>query len=90
MQTLSTRKPRKVYNAYSDIDCVTTEAGQDYINWIQISKEKLKEREGKLLQHKVVIIQSTSELCVSICLFAHISQIIIYVFKLTYLSVMLS
>ena len=58
MQTTKTKTQRKVYNAYTNIDCVTAEPGRDYRNWIEISEEKLKEREKKLLQHKVDVIQN--------------------------------
>eukprot|EP01083_Nonionella_stella_P318128 1161321_1 len=38
---------RRVKHAYVDIDSVTDEPGLNYCNWIQITKELLKEREQK-------------------------------------------
>ena len=39
---ISTRKPRKVKNAYVDISNVTIECGKNYCNWIPLTKSKLK------------------------------------------------
>ena len=53
MEAKKSKKQRVVHNALVDVDSVTTEPGECYINWIEITKQKLKEREQRLLQHKV-------------------------------------
>eukprot|EP01083_Nonionella_stella_P223229 795776_1 len=47
------RKPRRTLNGYVSIDDVTEPAGDDYENWIRITKLKLKERESKYMTIRV-------------------------------------
>lgn len=51
------RKHRIVKNAHVDIENVSIESGSNYCNWIEITKQKLKERENKLLRIKLNLIQ---------------------------------
>eukprot|EP00483_Globobulimina_turgida_P012434 UN12457 len=51
------RKQRRVLNGYIDIDDVTDEAGPNYINWIKCTKQKLKERECKLMSVRITTLQ---------------------------------
>eukprot|EP01084_Bolivina_argentea_P293914 505613_1 len=51
-----TRKQRVVKGRYVNIVSVEVECGDNYSNWIAITKHKLKERESKLLQ---IIINTT-------------------------------
>eukprot|EP01084_Bolivina_argentea_P159171 277235_1 len=44
------RKPRTIKNAYIDISNVTEEPGDGYVAWIAITKQKLKQRELKLIE----------------------------------------
>ena len=52
------RKQRVVKNAHVDIEGVTSESGNNYCNWIQITKQKLKEREAKMINIKMKLIKS--------------------------------
>ena len=52
------RKQRTGKNGYIDIDSVTITPGIDFCNWIRLTKEKLKERETKLLMIKISEIES--------------------------------
>ena len=52
------RKQRRTINGYIDIDNITQEPGEEYENWIQITKQKLKERECKLMSVRVSTLQN--------------------------------
>lgn len=65
------RKRRKINNGLIDVDSVDISAGANYANWIAISKEKLKERETKLIQLRLeqivnIMNQAISELAIDI------------------------
>lgn len=51
------RKQRVVKNAHVEIEDVNEVSGYNYCNWIQITKQKLKEREKKLINTKIDIIE---------------------------------
>ena len=55
---MSSRKQRTVKNGYIDIDSVTTAPGFKYCNWMKLTKEKLKQREIKLLSIKISEIEN--------------------------------
>ena len=55
---MSLRKPRRVNNAYIDIDSVTIGPGYMHCNWKILTKQKLKERETKLLNIKIAQIET--------------------------------
>ena len=52
------RKRRKVKNATIDIDSVNIECSENFVNWIKLTKEKLKQRERKLLMVRIAEIES--------------------------------
>eukprot|EP01083_Nonionella_stella_P156918 508697_1 len=49
---------RRVKNSYVDLDSVTSEPGTNYCDWIQITKQKLKEREEKQTRIAIQKIES--------------------------------
>lgn len=51
------RKHRTIYNGYINIDNIETSPGNNYIKWIKITKDKLKQREIQLLSIKIAEIQ---------------------------------
>ena len=52
------RRSRKLKNTIVDIESIDIECGDNYINWIKLTKEKLKERESKLLMIRIYEIES--------------------------------
>ena len=55
------RKQRTIKNGIVNVDDVTVEPGEGYINWIPYVKAKLKEREVKLMRLRMRILQSVIE-----------------------------
>eukprot|EP01084_Bolivina_argentea_P037828 69958_1 len=53
------KRKRAVRNAFIQLDDVKETAGDNYINWIKITKQKLLERESKLMSRRANIIQDT-------------------------------
>ena len=43
------RRHRTVHGAYCDVDSVTEKPSPDFSNWIEISKQKLKVKRGRVL-----------------------------------------
>ena len=52
------RKPRQLRNAIINIDFVNVESGDNFVNWFNLTKQKLKERERKLLMIRISEIES--------------------------------
>ena len=52
------RTPRQPKTAIIDIDFANVEPGDNFINWIDLTKQKLKERERKLLTIRISEIES--------------------------------
>eukprot|EP01083_Nonionella_stella_P148244 468916_1 len=50
--TSNERKQRTIKNSIVNIDNVSIDRGDDYVNWIHIVKQKLLEREISLLQQR--------------------------------------
>ena len=55
---MSKKRVRKLKNSIIDISTVNIEHGKNYVNWINKTKEKLKEREQKLFIYKCSEIES--------------------------------
>eukprot|EP01084_Bolivina_argentea_P045488 83741_1 len=56
-KTVEKRK-RTVNNALVDIDSVSVSPGVNYINWIKVARQQLKQRESIILKIKINKIQS--------------------------------
>ena len=54
----SSRRPLRVSNGYIDIDNIRDPPGEDFETWIEITKEKLKERESKLMSARISALQN--------------------------------
>ena len=58
MLSAKPKRHRKLKNVLVDIDSVTIDHGDNYINWINLTKTKLKKREKKLLLIRIAMIES--------------------------------
>jgi len=54
----TSQRPLRVSNGYIDIDNIRDPPGEDFENWIEITKQKLRERESKLMSARISALQN--------------------------------